>query len=455
MDVERVRRDFPIFRRPFPNGRLVYLDNACTSLKPSVVIDEVLQYYRDYPVCGGRSIHRLGHEVTARVEAARRRLAQFVNAPDPTHVVFTKNTTEAINLVAHGLSWKKGDVVVTTDKEHNSNWVPWLQLRKTHGIDVRAVSSTPEGRFDEAAMERILRDAGDRLRLVSVVHTSNADGVTIPLARVAKLAHEFGALVLSDSAQFLPHHPTDVRRLGVDFLAGSGHKMLGPSGLGFLWGASPALDELGPFQLGGGTVKGSSAEDYEWHDLPMRFEAGLQNYAALCSLPAALDYLSGVGWEEIEAHDVDLNRYATKRLEELGSAKIYGPGPEDRGSILPFNVEGVDSHDVALFLDEQANVAIRSGAHCVNSYFGRRGLNGWARASFYLYNTRQDVETFAEGLGALAKGIRASSDRTLTRGPASRPGPPDAGRPSAPSPATPRTVEVRAGRRGRPRNRRP
>lgn len=452
MDVERIRRDFPVFRRPFSNGRLVYLDNACTSLKPSVVIDEVLQYYRDYPVCGGRSIHRLGHEVTERVEAARRRLTQFLNAPDPTHVVFTKNTTEAINLVAHGLSWKKGDVVVTTDKEHNSNWVPWLRLRQTHGIDVRAVPSTPEGRFDEEALERTLRDAGDRLRLVSIVHTSNADGVSVPLARAAKLAHEFGALVLSDSAQFLPHHPTDVRRLGVDFLAASIHKMMGPSGLGFLWGDWPALDELGPFQLGGGTVKRSTAQDYEWHDLPMRFEAGLQNYAALCALPAALDYLSGIGWEDIEAHDRDLNRHATKRVQELGAATVYGPPPEERGAILPFNIEGVDAHDVALFLDEHANVAIRSGAHCVNSYFARRGLEGWARASFYLYNTWEDVDTFANGLEALAKGVRASSNRTVRRGPVPAPGSRKPGEQSPSSPPSPRTVEVRAGRRGRPRN---
>jgi cysteine desulfurase / selenocysteine lyase len=368
----------------------------------------VRAYYEDFPVCGDRSIHRLGHDVTHRVESARRRAAAFLGARRPEDVIFTKNATEAINLVAHGLRWHKDDIVVTTDKEHNSNWVPWLHLRDTRGIDVRAVPSTPEGRFELAAYEHVLDRAGDRLRLVTVAHTSNADGVTNPVGDIVRLAHERGARVLVDAAQSAPHRAIDLERLGADYVAVSAHKLLGPSGLGLLAGTQEALEALAPFQLGGGTVKRSDVDRYEWQDLPHRFEAGLQNYASLCALEPALDYVARVGFDAIQTHERDLNRYATRRLQELPQVTLHGPSADERGSILPFTVGPLGSHDVALYLDESRNVAIRSGAHCVHSYFARRGLDGWARASFYLYNTRADVDALAEGVASLAASLRTA-----------------------------------------------
>lgn len=415
MDVDRVRRDFPILFAENPRGPLVYLDSACTSLRPQPVIDATLEYYRDYPVCGGRSIHRLAETVSGRVEVARRRTAAFLGAKGPETIVFTKNTTESINMVAQGLGLRRGDVVVTTDKEHNSNWVPWLRLRDRVGIRVLTLPSTSEGEIDEARLEDVSKEAGDRLRLVSVAHSSNADGVVAPVPMLTKWAHERGARILLDSAQYVPHHPVDVAALGIDFLAASAHKMVGPSGLGFLYGTEEALAGLEPLTLGGGTVDRSTETGYTLLEGPQRFEAGLQNYAALWAWPAAMDYLDRVGRDWIAQREQDLNAYASKRLEEFPAVTIHGPEPRLRSGILPFTVAGVDSHDVALFLDEKRNIAIRSGAHCVNAYFARQGLTGWARASFYLYNNRAEVDAFVEALAPLAKGVREKTPKPLSR----------------------------------------
>lgn len=397
-----LRRDFPILSKRFDNGRLVYLDNACSTLKPRPVMDAVQAYYEEFPVCGGRSQHRLGREVSRRVESGRKALAGFIGARDPAHVVYTKNTTESINLVAHALPWKKGDVVVTTDKEHNSNWVPWLHLRDTKGVEVRTIPSRADGTFDESAMDRVFAKAGDRLRLVSVHHVSNADGVAVPIQAVAKAAHERDALVLLDAAQSAPHQKLDVSKLGADLVAASLHKMMGPSGLGFLWGRPEAWGELGPFMLGGSTVKSSRPDGFVWDDLPNRYEAGLQNYAALSAVEATVEYLSGVGMDAIAANDRALNRDVTKRLGEIPGVTVHGPGPDQRGSIVPFTVDGVDAQTVASFLDEQSNVAIRAGAHCVHSYFVPRGIaGGWARASVHAYNTKEDGAALVAGLRAI------------------------------------------------------
>lgn len=411
MDVDRVRRDFPILFAENPRGPLIYFDSACTSLRPQSVIDATVEYYRDFPVCGGRSIHRLAEAVNGRVEAARRRTAAFLGAQGPDSIVFTKNTTEAINLVAEGLGLRRGDVVVTTDKEHNSNWVPWLRLRDRVGIRVLTIPSNPEGELDESRLDSVAAEAGDRMRLVSVAHASNADGVVAPLKTLVDWAHEHGARVLADSAQYVPHHPIDVRSLGVDYLAASAHKMLGPSGVGFLYGTAEALAGLEPLSLGGGTVDRSTDHGYTLLGAPQKFEAGLQNYAGIWALPAALDYLDRVGREWIAKREQDLNAYATQRLQELPSVVVHGPEPRLRSGILPFSIQGVDSHDVALFLDEKRNIAVRSGAHCVNSFFERRGSNGWTRASFYLYNNRAEIDSFVEALTPLAKGVREAAPK--------------------------------------------
>ena len=418
MDIERVRKAFPLFDQP-AKDRTIYFDNACTSLKPQSVIDATVEYYRDTPVCGGRSVHRLGETVSAKVDVARRRLQAFIGARSPDEIVFTKSATEAINLVANGLGLARGDVVITTDKEHNSNWIPWLRLRERRGITVLPVPSAPDGTFDEAAYARALKQAGTKLRLVSMLHVSNADGAQIPAKRVADLAHEHDARVLLDCAQSIPHEPIDVRQLGGDFIAASAHKMLGPSGLGFLWGTSEALDDLEPLVFGGGAVGTVNADTYDLHKVPMRFEAGLQNYAALAAFPAALDFLDRVGRDWIVSRDRMLNAHATKRLREIQGVTIYGPSAAKRGSILPFNVDGLGPHDVALYLDQAKNVAVRSGAHCVNSYFDRHGIDGWVRASFYFYNRREEIDVFADALEQLVAGIRPTSlrpTRPLPRG---------------------------------------
>lgn len=407
MDAERLRQDFPVISRAFPNGPLVYLDSACTSLKPRPVIEAVRSYYEERPVCGGRSVHRLGHEVTHLVDEARESMARFVHVRAADDVVFTPNATAAIHLVAAGISWQKGDVVVTTDKEHNSNWLPWLSLRETRGVQVRTIPSAPDGRFDVAAMERVLDAAGDRLRLVSVVHTSNADGASVPVERVARAAHDRGARMLVDAAQSVPHRPVDVARLGVDYLAVSLHKMMGPSGLGALIGTAESLAALEPAILGGGTVQRSGVNDYELLAAPQRFEAGLQNYAALAAVPAALGYLSALGLDVVEAHERELNAYATRRLSDIGGVSIHGPPAAERGGILPFTIDGLGPHDVALYLDEARNVAVRSGAHCANPYFEARGLDGWVRASFYAYTTRADVDVLVDAVATLARTVRA------------------------------------------------
>ncbi len=405
MNIDRVRADFPVLGKEFPNGPLVYFDNACSTLKPRPVIDATAEYYRDYPVCGERSLHRLGREVTRRVDLARDRTARFLGAGEAKEVVFLKNATEGLNLVAAATPWREGDVVVTTDKEHSSNWLPWIHLAQTRGVRHLKIPSEADGTFSLDRMRQTLEEAGDRLRLVSVVHASNIDGVVNPVAAVAKAAHARGARVMVDAAQSAPHHPLDVRALGVDFLVASAHKMLGPAGLGFLYGRREAFAELGPFQLGGGTVRRSTREAYEWQHLPNRYEPGLQNYAGLWALPAALDYVDEAGREAIEAHERALNVYATRRLAEIPGLVAYGPDASRRGGILPFNLPPLDSHDVAAYVDEKRNIAIRSGAMCVYSYLEARGLPGWARASFYLYNTKDEVDAFAETLEGLSRAL--------------------------------------------------
>ncbi len=410
MDIERIRKEFPILNVG-AKQRPIYFDNACTSLKPQSVIDATVAYYRDTPVCGGRSVHRLGEAVSGQVEAARRRVAAFVGARVSQEIVFTKSATEAINIVANGLGLSRGDVVLTTDKEHNSNWIPWLQLRKRLGVNVVAVASAADGSFDERAYEKAVKTAGAKLRLVSMVHVSNADGAQIPAKQVADIAHEQDALLLLDCAQSIPHQPVDVRLLGADFVAASAHKMLGPSGLGFLWGTTEALDGLDPLIYGGGAVNTVKGESFEMHDVPMRFEAGLQNYAALAAFPAALEFLDKVGRDWIQSRDRMLNAHATKRLSEIDGVTLYGPSAANRGSILPFNVDGLGPHDVALYLDQAKNVAVRSGAHCVTSYFARRGIDGWVRASFYFYNRKEEIDDFANAVEQLVAGIRPTSMR--------------------------------------------
>jgi cysteine desulfurase/selenocysteine lyase len=400
LDAGRIRRDFPVLGRKVRGRPLVYFDNACMSLKSSQVIRAMLRYYEEYPACAGRSIHSLSSMVEAEVAAARKRMAGFVGARKAEEMVFTRNTTEGINLVAGSLGLGKGDVVVTSDREHNSNLIPWQLLVRRRGVVHRVVRSREDGTFDLEAFREAARGA----KLVSVVHTSNLDGYTLPLREIAGIARDAGALVMADGAQSVPHRDVHVRKLGLDFLAFSGHKMTGPTGTGVLYGRQELLEGMGPFMVGGETVATSTYTSHELLGPPEKFEAGLQDYAGIIGLGAAADYLQSVGRDAIGEHDVELNRAITEGLEGLEGLRVLGPAdPGMRSGIFSFVLEGMDHHQVAMLLDQNASVMVRSGQHCCHSWFDAHGLDGSVRASLYMYNTAEEAGLFVEELRRIAR----------------------------------------------------
>jgi cysteine desulfurase/selenocysteine lyase len=387
LDPRRLRPDFP----PLRDGRLIYFDNACMALRPQVVIDAVTSYYAEYPACGERSLHRLGRRVDEEVSLAREAARRFLHARRVEEIVFTQNTTHAINLVAHSFPFAPGDVVVTSDQEHNSNLLPWQQLSR-RGVQHRAVA------FGD--LEALRASLAPEVKLVSMVMTSNLDGASIDARRTVEVAHEAGIPILLDAAQAVPHRPLDVRSLDVDFLACSGHKMLGPSGTGLLYGRRDALARLRPALVGGGTVEDSTLQGATYREGPERFEAGLQNYAGIAGLRRAIEYVERVGREAIHGHEQALTRSLQAGLEQYPDVTILGPPAERRSGITSFAFAGMDAHDVCLLLDQSANIAVRSGRHCVHSWFNAREIEATVRASFYFYNTEEEVAAF---LAALAK----------------------------------------------------
>jgi cysteine desulfurase / selenocysteine lyase len=399
MTSESYRDDFGALRpregRPTP----VYLDSACMSLVPDPVLRAMEEYYRDFPGCAGRSLHRFAEEVGRRYEGARTGFARFLGRADPRGVVFVRNATEAINLVGQGLSYDPGDRVLVTDREHNSNLVVWQRLAAERGIRLDSLALPDDGSFDGDALDAALAKG---VRLVSFFHTSNLDGRTLPIREIVERAHARGALVLFDGCQAAPHLPVRLDEWGVDFYAVSAHKMLGPTGIGVLAGAPGPISELRPLLLGGETVEWSTLTSHELRPPPHRFEAGLQNYAGVIGAHAAIDYLRHVGLEEIESRQRDLNSHVTRSLAGETRVRLLGPAdPRERPSIFAFSLDGVDPNDAAVFLDEGHDVMVRSGMHCVHSFYERRGLPGNVRASFYFYNDRHDAETLVRGLEEL------------------------------------------------------
>ena len=393
----RNREDFPTLRG---EQAPAYLDNACVTLKPQSVIDAITRYYTETPGCGGRSVHRFGTAVSKSVSEARAKLGSFLNASSPNEIVFTRNATHSINQIAHGMKWSKGDIVLTTDREHNSNLVPWLQLEQEQGIDHRVVASHEDNTFDMEAFEAACADAGSRLRMVAMSHVGNLDGIEIPIAEITKVSHDHGALVAVDGAQSTPHMNVDVQALDIDFLSFSIHKMCGPSGMGGLWGRYELLDELRTIQSGGQTVKTSSYTDATWAAPPARFEGGLGNFSGMMATGAAIDYLSNLDMNAVHEHEIRLNRIMTNGVKDLSGISIIGPeDPSQRGGICSLLMDGLPAHDVALLLDEAAGVMVRSGQHCVHSWFADRGHpQGSLRASAYLYNNEEDVRRFVDTL---------------------------------------------------------
>jgi len=399
MNVAQVREDFPALRPREGRTAPAYLDSACMSLVPSSVLDAMEEYYRDFPGCAGRSLHRFSEEVGRRFEAARSAFAEFLGRRDPRGVVFLRNATEAINLVAQGLPWGPGDRVLISDREHNSNLVVWQRLASERGIRIEVLPLPDDGSFDLAGLEDRLQT---RVRLVSLFHTSNLDGQTLPIREITERAHDAGALVLFDGCQAAPHQKVDLDRVGVDFYAVSAHKMLGPTGTGVLAAAVGPLEGLRPLVVGGETVEWSTLESHSLRPAPYRFEAGLQNYAGVIGAHAGIDYLRRVGFEAVERQQLAVNIRVSQAFEDEPRVRVLGPpDPRDRSSVFAFTVDGVDPNDVALFLDEGYDVMVRSGMHCVHSYYARRGLSGSVRASFYLYNDRSDADRLIVGLREL------------------------------------------------------
>jgi cysteine desulfurase/selenocysteine lyase len=389
MNVDKIRKDFAILRGKNPP---IYFDNACTTFRPDSVVEKMNEYYGQYPSCAGRSNHKLGTRVTEEVARARKVCADFFNAKRETEIIFTRNTTESINLVANSLGLKAGDKVISSDKEHNSNLLPWL-IAKQRGIKYEIF------RFgDLEDFKKKVKGA----KLATLVHTSNVDGTSNPIREMIKIAHDAGALVMIDAAQSAPHKEIDVKQLGVDFLACSGHKMLGPSGMGILYGKQELLEKLKQFIVGGETVTNTTYSSFSPERVPERFEGGLQNYSGIVGLGEALKYLKRIGLNEIERHEVELNKKLTEGLEGMG-VKVIGPKDAKlRSGIVGFNVGKMNSHEVSLMLDNY-NIAIRSGMHCVHSWFNAQKLGGSARASLYLYNTPEEVDFMLDKMKDIVK----------------------------------------------------
>jgi len=395
--VARSRQDFPLLQdRADHAPRYTYFDNACQTLRPQVVIDAINQYYLKSSACAGRSMHQLAAEVTRNCDQARSLLAKFLNAARKEEVVFTRNTTEGINLVANSLGFQKGDVILISDKEHNSNLIPWQVLAKKKEIILKIIPSRDDNTFDLDAFEKLL---DKKVRLVSLGFTSNLDGVSIPVAEVIKKAHQNGSLVLLDAAQGVPHQKINVKALDIDLMAFSGHKMLGPSGTGVLYGKYALLEQLEPFLVGGDTVLSSTYETCQFLPPPEKFEAGLQDYAGIIGLGAAAKYLQDIGFEAIQNQEHLLNEMITAEIKDIPRLRIIGPqDPRQRGGIVSFYVEGVDPHRIALMLDQMANIQVRSGQHCVHSWFNAHQITGSVRASLYFYNTPEEAGLFVNNL---------------------------------------------------------
>ncbi|MCI4338172.1 MAG: aminotransferase class V-fold PLP-dependent enzyme [Thermoplasmata archaeon] len=407
-----VRRDFPALRERSEGTVPVYLDSACMSLVPQAVLGAMEEYYRDFPGCAGRSLHRFAEEVSHRYERSRELCSEFLSLGDPRGIVFLRNATEALNLVGQGLPWKRGDRVLISDQEHNSNLVLWQRLAAERGIRID-VLALPESGFD---LEQLRGQLHRSTRLVSLFHTSNLDGRSLPIREIAEVVHDHGAQLLVDGCQAAPHLPVDLRELRVDYYAVSAHKMMGPTGVGFLAAPFEQLSGLRPLLTGGETVEWSTLTQHALRPPPHRFEAGLQNYAGVLGTGAAIEYLGRIGRDQITAHDRALNARVSRGLADQPRVHVLGPSaPADRPSVYAFALDGVDPADAALFLDAGHHVMVRSGRHCVHSWYEARGLEGNVRASFYAYNTEADADALVNGVTELLERVPESAPKATAR----------------------------------------
>ena len=397
-DVEVVRQDFPILNQTVNDKLVTYLDSGASSQKPTAVIEAMNTYYREYNANVHRGIYYFSEKASAVYENARKKVGRFINARSWREVIFTRNTTESINLVA--FTWGmanlgQGDIILTSEMEHHANLVPWQQLAQRTGATVQYIPITDQGYLNMAAFEQMLSPT---VKLVAVTQMSNVLGTIPPVKEIIKKAHAVGALVLLDGAQAVPHMPVDVQALECDFLAFSSHKMLGPTGMGILWGRQEILKEMPPFMTGGDMIKTVTLEGSTWNELPWKFEAGTPAIAEAVGLGQAVDYLTSLGMENVRQHEIELTTYALEKLNEVEGLRIYGPqDPAERGGAITFTLGEIHPHDIAAVLDGEG-VAVRAGHHCAMPLHDRLGLPATARASFYIYNTPADVDKLAQAL---------------------------------------------------------
>ncbi len=407
LDVERIRADFPILRRQVHGRPLVYFDNAATSQKPRQVIDALVDYYSNYNAAIHRGIHALAEEATAKYEEVRQKTADFIGAAGPETIVFTRNATEAINLVSNAWGRKNlrsGDEIVLSVMEHHSNLVPWQLIAKATGAVLRFIDIDDEGQLRWEDIERLI---GERTKLVAISQMSNVLGTINPIRRITDLAHERGALVLVDGAQSVPHMSVDIGELGCDFLAFSAHKMLGPTGVGVLYARHELLEAMDPFLGGGSMIRRVRLEDFTPNDAPWKFEAGVPNIGDVCAFGATLDYLQALGMENVREHEIEITREALRKLSQVPDVTIYGPeSAQARGGVVAFNLGDVHPHDLGTVLDGHG-VAIRAGHHCAQPLMHRLGVVATARASFYVYNTIEELDVLVEGIQDTARLFRA------------------------------------------------
>ncbi|MCD6247417.1 MAG: cysteine desulfurase [Candidatus Diapherotrites archaeon] len=394
LNVAKIRRDFPVLKEK----EIIYLDNACMTLRPKQVIDAIKWYYENNCACSGRSLHKLSEELNENIALARETIKKFFNAHD-YELIFTKNTTEAINTVAFGMKFKRGAKVITSDREHNSNLVPWLVLRRA-GVKHFAVPSAENFEFNLESLHKML---DKKVKLVSVVHISNIDGYRLPIEEIIKLSHDFGAKVLVDGAQSAGHIKVDLKKLDPDFFTISAHKACGPI-IGCLFVKKELVDKLKPLIYGGGTVSNTTLNSFKLINDYRKFEAGLQDYAGIIGFGEACNYLKKVGMKNIEKHEKVLTAKLMKAFANIDNVKLVGMhNPKKCSGIVSFNIEGLTSHDVALMLDEARNIAVRSGKHCAHAWFNKNRLPGCVRASYYLYNSLSEINALIEEVSKIAE----------------------------------------------------
>jgi cysteine desulfurase/selenocysteine lyase len=401
MDIKKIRDDFPILKRTDKGKQLVYLDNAATSQKPQVVINSITDFYEKHNANIHRGAHKLSREASEMYERAHDKVAKFFGVKGREEIIFTRNTTESINLVAQTLNLKEGDEIITTEMEHHSNLVPWMMLKKRIGIRIKYVPVDEEGEIKAADFEKLITP---KTKVITCNHVSNFLGTINPVKEIGKIAAKHKIIFIVDGAQSAPHMPVNVKDIGCDFFACSSHKMCGPTGIGVLYGKRELLEKMEPYMGGGGMIHEVSFDEFTTHTLPWKFEAGTPNIADGYAFGTAVDYLSRTGMKNIWNHEQELTKHALEQLSKIKGIKIYGPKDwRKRAGVIAFNIDGINPHDVATLLDEKYNIAVRSGHHCVMPLHVKFGQIGSVRASFYLYNTKEEVDLMIKGLNEIVQ----------------------------------------------------